>query len=171
MAKLLPSPLGINVPGGDDGARSSCSWAVLSEVSNAKSQHESEIYLASFWLPSEVSWSEGDREIACFAYEGDLSKITGSPESTGATSDSSQIAIEETEAEIHCPGLAAGYRWETSVCPLPLGPSGMASTRSTTSRTSGPRRACSRWWHLASPYRADGLPSWMTLRRIRSRRS
>ena len=38
---------------------------------------ESEIYYSALW-PSEGSWDDGDREIICFAYEGDLSKITGS---------------------------------------------------------------------------------------------
>jgi len=41
--------------------------------------YESVIWYSAFW-PSEGSWGSGDREIICFLYEGDLSKITGSLE-------------------------------------------------------------------------------------------
>ncbi|NIN50777.1 MAG: hypothetical protein GTN62_11790 [Gemmatimonadales bacterium] len=37
---------------------------------------ESEIFVSAFW-PSPDSWEDGDREIVCFVYEGDFSKITG----------------------------------------------------------------------------------------------
>ena len=38
---------------------------------------ESDIWFSALW-PSAGSWDDGDREIICFAYEGDFSKITGS---------------------------------------------------------------------------------------------
>jgi len=37
---------------------------------------ESEIFVGAFW-PSPGTWDDGDREVICFAYEGDFSKITG----------------------------------------------------------------------------------------------
>lgn len=37
---------------------------------------DSEIWVGAFW-PSPDSWEDGDREVICFVYEGDLSKITG----------------------------------------------------------------------------------------------
>lgn len=40
---------------------------------------ESELDFSAFW-PSEESWETGDREVICFAYELDFSKITGTLE-------------------------------------------------------------------------------------------
>jgi hypothetical protein len=37
----------------------------------------SEIDFGAFW-PSEATWDDGDREIVCFAYEVDFSKVEGS---------------------------------------------------------------------------------------------
>lgn len=43
---------------------------------------DSEIFASAFW-PSPATWADGDREVICFVYEGDLSKITGTLRGAG----------------------------------------------------------------------------------------
>jgi hypothetical protein len=40
--------------------------------------YETSIYEFSWFVPSEESWDQGDREVICYAYDLSLDKITGS---------------------------------------------------------------------------------------------